>query len=331
MDTMQCAFCLSDRNGEYYKNMYVTLVSIFNNTERPLTAHIIHDGTVTEKAQTEIRRLCESHNGTVYFHVFTNFGEDVKEIAERWYPSSFYRFYMQDMIDADKLVYLDADIIVNRDLYDLYSIDISDKMIAAVPDCQSYWNEKGQVRGKYAKKIAYLKPSKELFFNGGVMLLNLGEIRRFNKERNIFMDTLLDAVHAGLNIDYPVQDTLNSIMAKHPEKLLLLDNSFNFLISQANTMNQGLPELDNKIVHMLHKPDQWVCPAQMLFWKYYSQTIFAGDMFERIDQAYRRKNMRFLIDYCKYPKHRQHVVDILENGFFGFFVKTFRRRLLGRS
>lgn len=99
--------------------------------------------------------------------------------------------------------------------------------MAAAPDCHSYWNSNGTII-KNIEKIKVLKPNPDLFFNSGVMLMDLDGIRDLNRHENIFIKQILCSLRAGLDIDYQVQDTLNQIFSRMPDKLLLLDNSFIF-------------------------------------------------------------------------------------------------------
>lgn len=67
--------------------------------------------------------------------------------------------------EQDKLLYLDGDIIVRADLYDLFSTDIEDVYAGVVIDSGSIY-----YRHKYVKLV-------NQYFNSGVMLLNLKKMR----------------------------------------------------------------------------------------------------------------------------------------------------------
>lgn len=78
-----------------------------------------------------------------------------------------------------KALYLDCDMLVNADLYDLYSLSIDEVFLAAVPDItglSEYYapsNRKRQYRDKMFGNIA-----PEDYFNAGLLLLNLDMFRQ---------------------------------------------------------------------------------------------------------------------------------------------------------
>lgn len=78
-------------------------------------------------------------------------------------PSIFHTF--------DKMLYLDTDtVFVNSGIEDLWSIDLGTKYVAAVTDIQIDYDDVFQ---KYNTK----KKNGDTYFNSGVMLLNLRQIR----------------------------------------------------------------------------------------------------------------------------------------------------------
>ena len=74
--------------------------------------------------------------------------------------------------DLNRIIYLDADLLFNRDIQELWDIDINDYCLAAVPDLNV---KKGYIwtyptRGKVIEKSIY--------FNSGVLYMNLENIRK---------------------------------------------------------------------------------------------------------------------------------------------------------
>ena len=70
--------------------------------------------------------------------------------------------------DLDKILYLDCDIIVKKDLKSLYEINLDDYYLGASCETNLYYN--------YC--INDLKIESKDFFNSGVLLFNLEQIRR---------------------------------------------------------------------------------------------------------------------------------------------------------
>ncbi|MCH3910120.1 MAG: glycosyltransferase family 8 protein [Bacilli bacterium] len=122
--------------------------------------------------------------------------KDSPNIKSSYTPYSLLRLYL-DQIDEvpDKMLYLDSDIIVMKDISLLYSHELGDKMIGAVID-------------RYGR--FFIGPR---YVNAGVMLLNLKEIKKdglFKKCR----DYLKHKKKA-----FPDQDAINKYC--HGKKLYL--------------------------------------------------------------------------------------------------------------
>ena len=86
--------------------------------------------------------------------------------------------------NTEKILYLDGDIIVLKDLSQLYNTDIENYYIASVDDLECGW-------------IDYRE---ERYFNNGVMLLNLKKMREDNIEEKL--------------IDYKKNDKINRLMTQ---------------------------------------------------------------------------------------------------------------------
>ncbi|WP_150540052.1 glycosyltransferase family 8 protein [Actinobacillus vicugnae] len=92
---------------------------------------------------------------------------------------SFYRCLIPQIIHADKVLYLDSDIIANDSLRGLYQHDIRDYMLAAVED---YILSSNYFRHRILDCYPY--------FNSGVMLLNNRKWREIPDLQQKLMDTV---------------------------------------------------------------------------------------------------------------------------------------------
>ncbi|MDR1923779.1 MAG: glycosyltransferase family 8 protein [Planctomycetaceae bacterium] len=115
--------------------------------------------------------------------------------------SAYLRFLASDLIEADKVLYLDSDIVVLDDLGSLFETELSGRMLAAVTDifvCPSSWN--------YSLSLRY--------FNSGVLLINAKKWREENWfDRTLrFMCDKFVPMRMGLR-HYGDQDILNMTMA----------------------------------------------------------------------------------------------------------------------
>ena len=88
---------------------------------------------------------------------------------------AYCRLLLPHSLDIPRLIYLDCDVLVFRDLSQLYDLQLSDdKAIAAVPDAETLCL--AQDSSEVARAIQL--PPKGAYFNSGVMLMNLNELRR---------------------------------------------------------------------------------------------------------------------------------------------------------
>lgn len=93
---------------------------------------------------------------------------------------TFYRFLIQRILpEYDKVIYLDGDLVCNRDVAELYKTDVSDYMIAAVYDVDM----SGQINQSKSKQLEYLLKEVKLkdpysYFQAGVLILNTEKMRK---------------------------------------------------------------------------------------------------------------------------------------------------------
>lgn len=141
--------------------------------------------------------------------------------------ASLLKYYITEALpDLDKVLYLDSDILVLRDLNALYQTDLGDNYLAAVKD-PSWFFENIHVLELNLEERGF-------YFNSGVMLMNLAKFRE---------DGLLEKLEDYTNNNfrtYMDQDALNVVVG---QKVLLLpfeDNAMNFFFEHVD-----LPTLGN--------------------------------------------------------------------------------------
>ena len=118
--------------------------------------------------------------------------------------------------DKDKILYIDGDIIILKDLSEFYNINLDDYYIGAVDD----W----QTKKRYDKNKRY--------FNNGIMLLNLKAMRKDNTD-----DKLFKAKQQDKNPRFVTQDAFNTVMENKVYFMPLIYNTF-------------APEYDNNNINM---------------------------------------------------------------------------------
>lgn len=198
-------------------------------------------------------------------------------------PSALLKFKLPLLLSQyDKVIYLDGDILVKKDLSDLYNIDIENNFVGAVHDTGKIYNPQ-----KITKKI----PN---YFNSGVMLLNLEKCLLKNMPKK-----LIKLKKKSKDMSLMDQNILNIGFKRHVK---MLDIKFNFLalnlsraidkfqISDLNKLfhsnYESLQDINNQayIIHFSSKDKPW---------KY-------------LDGPYSKEWFRFFrkSPYKNYPLHR---------------------------
>ena len=120
----------------------------------------------------------------------------------RWSPVIWYRLFAHRVFkDIDKMIYLDSDTLVQKDLSELFDTDLTGYCIGAIRDIAPTEDKYHSV-GLYVKDFSDKYLNKGVYYISGVLLLNLKEIE---KNEHLFFETKIPLV-------YPDQDLLNVAM-----------------------------------------------------------------------------------------------------------------------
>ena len=218
-------FGLYDKTGHYSKFVGTTMCSIFENTDSEVTVHILHDNTLSQDNRDKFSYLAGRYRQCVKFYNVEELCAD--RIAEinflfpkasetRYTIAMFYRFFIPQVLSADieKAIYLDADIIVNLDINELWKYNLADKPLAAVPEILIEVNPSLATAGKYLVQnnlVAY-----EDYFNSGVLLMNVKILRDREDDIKRGLNFIGENMQEILLLD---QDVLNYLFAKDYVKL----------------------------------------------------------------------------------------------------------------
>ncbi len=162
-------------NQNYFIYTYVMLTSLFaNHRETEITVYVLLS-ELTQEQMEEFQRLAQAYGGNVV-SVFVDRAKLCAQLptTAEWTIEMYYRLMMPDLLpsDVERILYLDVDIIVNKDLGAFYRQDLGDKLFCVCKDVTELKYEVWQqMFGPFLQHgFAY--------FNSGVMLWNLREIRR---------------------------------------------------------------------------------------------------------------------------------------------------------
>lgn len=160
-------------------------------------------------------------------------------------PAQWYRVFLPELLpELDRVLYLDSDIIVTDSLKGLWRVDISRYALAAVTTV--FPSREWGVR--HCASLGLSRP--ELYFNSGVILMNLDELRRSESRRRV-CDYAIENIdrHRAAEVDEASVAEFLIYARDHPDRLLF---------PEQDSMNAVLAE------RRLEIEPRWNCMHQVI-------------------------------------------------------------------
>lgn len=184
-------------DNDYHYICHVSMKSIMlsqkNNTF--IKFYILVSSKFVNKQKNIIDKVCEEHNNCIIKYVSMN--NDFKEFnisgLFKWSTAMFYRLKLQNILPQEKkILYLDCDTLIYKDLTEIYNYNIEDKYYTGMLE--------GRTLEDYGVKL-------NNFINTGVLLVNLENLRK---------DNVFPKIKEFLNkynnkLLFPDQDTINGV------------------------------------------------------------------------------------------------------------------------
>lgn len=169
-------YAVYDRDGRFSKNIGTSMVSIFENTSEWITVHLLHDNTLNEANRTKFIELVRKYGNYIRFYNMDELDLPVMDVIRqhgrkvRYSPAAFYRLLAGEVLSPEiqRLIYLDADVIVNLDIKEFWEYDMAGAPLGAVSEyALTYHNmvPKEIIRDGTVEQSRY--------FCSGVLLLDL--------------------------------------------------------------------------------------------------------------------------------------------------------------
>lgn len=252
-EIIHIAFGLYDKDGMYSKYVATTMISLFKNTKCSICVHILHDETLSEKRKNLLLDIANKYDQLIEFHLIS-IDETIRNLHKN--VGMFYRLFIFEKCNVDKIIYLDGDILVTKDIYDLWKIDITDYYCAVVKDIKK--TRENIINTNYYRSIGI---NYELYFNSGVIYFNCKLIKeKFNirKEvKNFFKKnkyvSMLD------------QDFLNYLLQNRAK---FINKKYNFIASNIDEIIEKDLEKYN-IIHFAGPFKPWNCKNNVVIYYYY--------------------------------------------------------------
>ena len=127
-------------NDTYVEEVKILLSSLLLYNNYNFNIYIIYTD-INKHNLNDLKKFINSNIGNIKFINITNLISkiDLKIDIEHITKEAYYRLFAPYVIDEeiDKILYLDCDLIINGDIYDLYNTSLDDKIIAGVVNFDS--------------------------------------------------------------------------------------------------------------------------------------------------------------------------------------------------
>lgn len=163
----------------------VAIRSALEYTKGRVTFYVVDLGLSAEDKQN-LRSLTENAADATMVFVTLPAGGSLASMPPTWA-----KIAMIDVLPVERILYVDADILVRSDLRELWNVDLQGKTLGAVPDIGFPMGHSGIERAPY--------------FNAGVLMMDLAKLRARLPELVEKAGEMRGSVHAD-------QDVLNAVL-----------------------------------------------------------------------------------------------------------------------
>lgn len=313
------AICFS-ANQAYLPYLAVTLKSLIEHVSdgNNYDICVLHNDLSCE-AQTQIKQM-EQGNVSIRFVNLAGFYKTVPDSLRtptRYSINALGRFFIPHILrDYSKVLYIDCDIIVNKDVAELFHIELGETyLLAAVRDRGlSLLSNISETIRSYLRDKVKLDSAKS-YFNSGVLLLNTRQMRREG-----VTEQLVKALDALTPLRFIDQDVLNFVCKGRVHYLDIRWNVESSITLHVKDWSEKMAHSD-LYEYLESREDPWIIhycgakkpwngshtdPLSAYFWMYARKTEF----YEKIVFDYCEKIiMRHICDESGDEENKQHQKD----------------------
>lgn len=211
--------------------------------------------------------------------------------------ASYFRFFATEVVDSDRVLYLDSDIIVTGNLNSLFKIDFKGHYIGAVDDVYAY---EGRKSG----------------FNSGVLLMDTVKW----KEHSIVTSLLELAAEQNQTVHLGDQSILNIYFE---DNWLALDETYNYMVgTDTFRLAQECERLDDNppvVVHYASHDKPWntysISRLRELWWTYrdldWSEIAFRRSSLNYFERSNQSQKQAMVVTWSADIKHLEYLLQQL--------------------
>ena len=257
-------------DDNYVLPLSVAIKSIIDkkNKKDKYIIHIFHNGLNKDSIN-----ILNSFNYAVeirFINVAQYLENTVIYAKDRFPISACFRYFIsQILFEYEKVLYLDCDILANRDVAELYNENLGDNLVGAV-------------------KMLYADQDNQTYFNSGIMLYNTV---KFNEEK--IYGKCLDYMQEHRDLSFPDEETLNAVCYG---KIQYLPYKYNFqtwsCLHEDLLKKTGIKKVkDIVIIHYSTKPWNDVNAPFAEKWWWVAKTL-PKDIYFLIEDKYGKERTK---------------------------------------
>ncbi len=250
----------------YIKGMGVTILSLIkNNPNIHFMFHVFYN-SITPEDLGRLNQLVNENCMTVHLYqinqeTFKNF-PTFAQFTNAIYNRLLVVNKLKDI--ADKVLYLDADIVCLADISELFHLNMGDNIVAAVKDAEH----------AVMKQIKKLNFTNDGYFNSGVIYIDINKWH----DNQISEKALKLIVENYDKFTFPDQDALNIVLDNH---ILFIDQKWNYLFD----LDKDTIPSDTILLHYAGRTKPWcnwcIHPVRDHFLKFYRESPWRNIEFDK--------------------------------------------------
>ena len=200
-------------NRDYLDKAETMLHSLRRNDSEDVTVYLINhslDSVDLNKFEKYLRKSLRMNIEII--NVSDTFFDHIPMNIKRFSVEIYYRVLAQFLLplNVERIMWLDADIVLCGSIREFYYQSFENNLIVACPD--ALWDDEEIVKIKDNLGL----PKEHIYFNSGVLLLNIEELR---KKTNL--DEILKATQSIAEyFTYPDQDLLNFLYSDLDQQVI---------------------------------------------------------------------------------------------------------------
>lgn len=262
---IKIAFVTDDN---YFENTLVAIESILESTTQKnrLVFYILDLGISEKNIKFLKNKYIKKNNIIIKLENVGNSKIINYKIKTHVSIAAYAKIYLPNIIKEDKVIYLDSDLIVSDDIFNLWNEFENNISVKAV--CNPFYN--------YDNKYLGITDNSKTF-NSGVMLLNLDLMRMKNSSNELekFLDMYHDKtkLHDQAAFNAVFKDSWKELDLRWNCQVIMLQNHYTKLNISQNLYFSLYKEA--KIIHFTSNSKPWQFrnnhPYKSLYLKFYNQ------------------------------------------------------------